>query len=124
MTVPKQNQGNDFDENAEVPYEIKMARLYTSVFLLRRLLMVLIFVFLSESYNRLKIFSSIALQVAYILYLVKFRCFEGMKDKIYEIANEVILLGFMVAFFVKLSQSGYDSLEVALLNALLFQSLF
>ena len=124
MTVPKQNQGNDFDENAEVPYEIKMARLYTSVFLLRRLLMVLIFVFISESYNSFKIWSLISLQVAYVLYLFKFRCFERMKDKIYEIANEVMLLGFMVTFFVLQSRFENLNMEVSLLNALLLQSLF
>ena len=125
MTVPQQHiQDDEPEENVEVPYQVKMARLYTSVFLVRRLLMVLVIVIPSESYNSFKIWSSIALQTAYIIYLANFRCFERLKDKIYEIANEIIYLNFMVMFFVLICKPEYFDIEITLLNTLLFISLF
>ena len=125
MTVPQQHiQDDEPEDNAEVPYQVKMARLYTSVFLVRRLLMVLVIVIPSESYNSFKIWSSITIQVAYFIYLAKFRCFERMKDRMYEIANEIIYLNFMVMFFVMICKPEYFDIEITLLNTLLFISLF
>ena len=46
----QQNQANEPQRNAGVPFQIKMTRLYASIFLIRRLLMVFIFVIPSESY--------------------------------------------------------------------------
>ena len=129
ITVVKHNQDNKPEDrvpenNIKIPFHVKMARLYTSMFLMRRLLMVAIFVIPSESYDNYKIFFSITLQVAYVIYLAKFRCFERVKDMIYEIANEIIYLIFIVMFFAILGKPEYANLELTLLNTILFQSLF
>ena len=43
---------------------------------------------------------------------------------IYEIANEIIYLNFIVMLFAILDKLEYSSMELTLLNAILFQSLF
>ena len=112
------------ENDIEISFHVKMARLYTFVFLLRRLLMAFIIVIPSESIVNFKIWSLLILQAAYIYYLVKFRCFQRIKNKIYEIVNEIVYLMFMIMFYFMLSKSENSRMEVVVLNVMLFQSIF
>ena len=126
----QQNQVNEPQRNTEVPFQIKMARLCTSIFLIRRLLMVFIIVVIpSESYIGYKAWVAIILQIYYLGYLCIFKCFERGKDRMYELVNEITYLCFMIMFFCILGKIKYFKIKDTLfdfiwLNAILLQSIF
>ena len=70
------------EQSREVHTKIKIARLYTTVFLVRRLFMIPIIVFMDEARYDFKIGMLIILQIFYVGFISFCRCFDSVKDRI------------------------------------------
>ena len=107
-----------------VPIKIKIARLYYTLFLARRLVMGLILVLIpSSSVFGLKISLLLILQTLCIGYATLVRTFENKKDQIVEVFNEIgvlVLIVFLSNFY---SEDDWGEADVDFFIAIiLFQS--
>ena len=89
----------DAERSKYVSLKIKKARLFTPIFLLRRLILVLliqIFMKLSSHYYKVAIYSS--LQLAYIMILVIILPFKSWKDNFSLMINETVFFVLLLSF--------------------------
>ena len=91
-------------ETNRVPSRIKLARLYTFLFLLRRLLIISIIIFMDKYEYGLKISSLLVLQTFYLIFVICIRVFNNVSDH-----QWIILLAYYVLFSFSNSSSQMDS---------------
>ena len=112
-------------ETLKVPHQIKVARLYSFLFLARRFIMVLIVVLIpsSKSMFPLKILLLIILQTDYIAYTSFVRSFEKTKDQVVEVLNEIVYF-VLILFLIKFdSEPKWTSFTVYLYIGIIFTQL-
>ena len=119
------------DIEPDVPKNVKIARLYYFLYLLKRLIMIFIVVLLPNSLFEFKISILVALQTAYIVYSIFNRSFDQYKDHVVEIFNEFVLLILMILLnkynsesdWTEMAESLYIGIILSQLWILLFVSL-
>ena len=115
--MPEQDQNEKKDTKAKhdkkpkVPSKVKIARLYPFLFLLRRLYMVLIIVFVPNTRFEVKIYSLIGMQILRTFYAYMITNFHSMKDRIIDALNEMVYL--VLIFLLSLHKNFYDWTEKA-----------
>ena len=109
----KQEEENHETQNpnelSKLPLKIKIARLYSLMFLVRRLMMIFLAVLIpsSQSSFSLKISILFILQTAWIAYAWFIRSFDKSKDQIVEAINEVVYLILMMFLAKNQSESRW-----------------
>ena len=88
--VQDHNSGSDYINKNEVPAKVKMARLYTLLFVLRRFMIISVMILMEDLVYALKISILILMQLLYLCYIIYSRCFHRVSDQMCEIINEVI----------------------------------
>ena len=78
--------------NSRVPTRIKIARLYTLLFLFRRFMIICIIILMDDFAYGFKISILILIQFLYLCYIIFSRCFQKVSDQLCEIINEAIYL--------------------------------
>ena len=117
-------EDQELKETSVALSKIKIARLYSFIFLLRRLAMVLIIILIPRSSLQIKISFLLILQIAYLLYSIFVRSFEKMKDQVVEISNEFVLLILMIFLTNYPSESDWtNTSEDTLIGIILSQLL-
>ena len=115
---PSQKQKDENEEvhesskASELPRQIKIARLYSSLFLIKILLTVLIVVLIPSSISlfALKVLSLLLLQTAYILYANCIRIFAESKNQVIEICNELVFFTLIILLTQLYSESKWTDL--------------
>ena len=131
LTLPKrylyqteEDEAQNFDTVSRLKKKIKTARLYSFLFLIRRLIIVLIAVILPDSLFELRVSLALALQSSYILYAILIRSFVEVKDQLVEVFNEVVLLVLIIIMTLYNSESQWnDRVVYAVIGIILFQSI-
>ena len=88
----QRNDTQESENKRDVPTKVQVARLYTFVSLVRKLLMVFLIVLIPDSLCLLKISILIILQTVYLVYGIFKRSFDECKDQLVEIINEFVFL--------------------------------
>ena len=88
-----------------MPAEVKIARLYPFLMLVKRLCFVLVIVLVPTKLFEVKVYSLMAMQVIHVIYAYKIRNFYLKKDQYIDVANQVIylILIIMLAFLQRFS---------------------
>ena len=115
---PNQKQEDENEEvhksskASELPRQIKIARLYSSLFLIKILLTVLIVVLIPSSISLFapKVLSLLLLQTAYILYANCIRIFAESKNQVIEICNELVFFTLIIFLIQLYSESKWTDL--------------
>ena len=78
--------------------KVKAYRLYSFLFLARRMIMILILVLIPDNKIMIgfKVLCLLTLQAAYTAYAILIRSFASIKDQIFEAYNEVMMLVLMI----------------------------
>ena len=94
--------------------KIKIARLYSFIFLAKRLVLILIVVLIpsSKSLFSYKISFLLLLQTAYIIYSIFIRSFDRSKDQIVEVLSEIVFFLLMILLTKFYSESKWTSVAV------------
>ena len=117
-------EDQELKETSVALNKIKIARLYYFIFLVRRLAMVLIIIFIPRSSLRIRISSLLILQITYLLYTIFVRSFEKIKDQVVEISNECVLLILIIFLTNYPSESDWtNTSEDTLIGIILSQLL-
>ena len=111
-----EDEDKEFIETSEELKDIRVARLYSMIFLARRLIIVLVAVLIpsSRSLFSLKILFLLFLQTIYTVYVVFIRSFEKVKDQVIEVLNEVVFFVLIILSINFYSQEQWTDIVVYL----------
>ena len=106
----------DLIETSEMIHEIKIARLYSFLFLARRMITILIVVLIPSSprFFAYKILFLLFLQTAYILHTIFIRSFKETKDQVIEVLNEFVIFTLMFLFIMFYSDEKWTDIVIFL----------
>ena len=119
------NQDHNRDDRIPVvPQNVRAARMYYFLFLIRRTMLILIIVLLShDSLFILKIILLFVLQTLCIAYAISIRSFDNKKDQVVEAFNECILVVLLIFMTKYDSEDKWnDTSSDAFIAIILFQS--
>ena len=103
-------------ETLEGLKEIKLARLYSFLFLLKRLVLVIAIVLVPSSQSSFanKILFLLLLQGGHIVYAIYIRSFEKRKDQAVEILNEIVYFALLILLIKFYSEEKWTNFAIHL----------
>ena len=129
---PNQKQEDENEEvhksskASELPRQIKIARLYSSLFLIKILFIVLIVVVIPSSISlfALKVLSLLILQTTYILYTIFVRIFAESKNQVVEVCNELVFFTLIILLMQLYSESKWTDLTTNIFIGIIVSQLW
>ena len=121
--IDEDDEEQSTKKSSIVPNKTRFARLFYVLFLLRRLVMILIVVFMQDSVFRFKVTLLLFLQTISLVYASLVRSFANKKDQIVETFNEAVILVLMVLLASFNSQEEWNDIRVyTFIGIILLQS--
>ena len=121
--IDEDDEQQGIKKSSIVPSKIRVASLFYVLFLLRRLVMILIVVFVQDSVFRFKVTLLLFLQTISLVYASLVRSFANKKDQVVETFNEAVILVLMVLLASFNSQEEWNDIRVyTFIGIILLQS--